>query len=225
MFFALCLNWFHLTLPPEISPTIFVGGAGARVKGLKAFLENEFSGVEIVILDMLPDAKISSSVSKSGINTSELIACLGAAEASLTFITASKEAKANKMILLGLLVLVVGFVGAVLLVIIGKGKLSGKQNERDKLQVKIQELEASGIEELESKYNKAIDAVGKITEFHEGTYRVNEEWNTILGEIETKTVDSLVVSTLSSDAKNVASWVWVSLNEMSTFLFSHGDGA
>ncbi len=197
------LEYYHSKNQNAELNTIFVGGCGAKIKGLKAFLENEFSGVEVVIIDNLPDVKISSAVSKSGINTSELIACIGAAEGTLTFVTVSKEAKANKMIFLGVLIAVAGVVGAIVLIIIGKGKLSKKENERDKIKVQIDELEASGIEDLESRYNKAIQAVAKVVEFHNGTYRANEDWNKVLAEVETKTVSSMVVSNLSSDANNL----------------------
>lgn len=197
------LEYYHSKNQNAELNTIFVGGCGAKVKGLKAFLENEFSGVEVIILDQLPDVKISSSVSKSGINTSELIACIGASEGTLTFVTASKEAKANKLIFLGAIIAVAGIVGAIVLVIIGKGKLNKKENERDKIKVQIDELEASGIEDLEARYNAALEAVAKVVEFHNSTYRANEEWNKVLADIETKTVSSMVVSSVTSDANSV----------------------
>ena len=197
------MEYYHSKNQNAELNTIFVGGCGAKIKGIKSFLENEFSGVEVVALDQLPDVKISSSVSKSGINTSELIACLGAAEGSITFVTISKEAKANKMIFLGLIVLVAGIVAAVVLVIMGKGQYNSKLNEKEKVQSQINDLVASGIEDLETRYNAAQTAVSRIIEFHEGTYRNNEEWNKVLAEVEEKTVSSMVVSDLTSDAENL----------------------
>ena len=207
------LEYYHSKNQNAELNTIFIGGCGARIRGLKAFLENEFSGVEVVTLDSLPDVKISSSVSKSGINTSELIACLGAAEGTLTFVTASKEAKANKMIFLGALIVVAGIVGAIVLVIIGKGKYKSKVNEKEKIQVQIQELEASGIEDLEARYNAAIAAAASVVDFHTGTYRNNEQWNKVLAELEEKSVSSIVISSLSSDAGNLTMSVAVATKE------------
>ena len=207
------LEYYHSKNQNAEFNTIFVGGCGAKIKGIKAFLENEFSGVEIVILDNLPDVKISAAVSRSGINTSELIACLGASEGTLTFVTVSKAEKANKIILLGLLVLVAGIAGAVVLVLIGKGKYNSKVNEKQKVEVRIQELEASGIEELEAKYNAANAAMTKVIDFHNGTYRQNEEWNDILSMIETETVDSMVVSTVSSDQGSLSLSISVNSKE------------
>lgn len=207
------LEYYHSKNQNAELNTIFVGGCGSKVKGLKAFLENEFSGVEVIILDSLPDIKISSSVSKSGINTSELIACLGAAEGTLTFLTASKEAKANKLIFLGAVVLVAGIVFAVALVLFGKAKVNSKENERDKIDVQIKELEASGIEDLETRYNAALKAVENIVAFHDGTYRNNEQWNDVLTEMETRTVSSMVISSLSSDSSTLTFDVTVGSKE------------
>lgn len=207
------LEYYHSKNQNAELNTIFVGGCGARIKGLKAFLENEFSGVEVVVLDQLPDVKVSNQVNKSGINTSELIACLGAAEGTLTFVVASKEAKANKMIFLGALVVIAGIVGAIVLVIIGKGKYKSKVSEKERVEAQIQELEASGIEELEAKYNSAIAAATSVTDFHNGTYRNNEQWNKVLTELEQKSVSSIVISSLSSDANNLSMSVAVATKE------------
>lgn len=197
------LEYYHSRNQNAELNTIFVGGCGARIKGLKAFLENEFSGVEIVTLDHLPDVKISSAVSKSGINTSELTACIGAADKTLTFVTVSKEAKANKMIFLGVIIAIAGLAGAIVLAFIGKGKYNQQVNKRDRLDVLIAELEASKIEEKEAEYNAARAAANSIIEFHDSTYRNNEQWNEVLRQIEANTVSSMSVSEISSDKNGV----------------------
>ena len=198
------LEYYHSRNQNAELNTIFVGGCGAKVKGLKAFLENEFSGVEIVTLDHLPDVKISSAVSKSGINTSELTACIGAADKTLTFVTVSKEAKANNMIFLGVIIAIAGLAGAIVLAFIGKGKYNQQVNKRDRLDVLIAELEASKIEEKEAEYNAARAAANSIIEFHDSTYRNNEQWNEVLRQIEANTVSSMSVSSIKSDKSGVS---------------------
>ncbi len=197
------MEYYHSKNQNAELNTIYIGGCGARIKGLKSFLENEFSGVEIITLEQLPDVKISSSVSKAGINTSELIACLGAAEGSLTFITVSKESKANKLIFLGALILVAGLAGAAVFFFLGKGQYNKKVNEKERIESMIAELEASGIEELETQYHAAELSRLDVLEVNANTYRANEEWNAVLKQIEEKTVKNLVVSNLSSDANNL----------------------
>ena len=207
------LEYYHSRNQNAELNTIFVGGCGAKIKGLKAFLENEFSGVEIVTLDHLPDVKISSAVSKSGINTSELTACIGAAEKTLTFVTVSKEAKANKMIFVGVIIAIIGLAGAIALMFVGKGKYNQQVNTRDRLDVKIKEIEDTHIEEKEAEYNAARASADSVIEFHNSTYRNNEKWNEVLKLIEKNTVTNTSVDELSSDKNNVVMNIAVTSKE------------
>ena len=207
------LEYYHSRNQNAELNTIFVGGCGAKIKGLKAFLENEFSGVEIVTLDHLPDVKISSAVSKSGINTSELTACIGAAEKTLTFVTVSKEAKANKMIFVGVIIAIIGLAGAIALAFVGKGKYNQQVNTRDRLDVKIKEIEDTKIEEKEAEYNAARASADSVIEFHNSTYRSNENWNEVLKLIEKNTVANTSVDELSSDKNNAVLNISVTTKE------------
>ncbi len=207
------LEYYHSKNQNAELNTIFVGGCGSKVKGLKAFLENEFSGVEVVTLEQLPDVKISSQVSKSGINTSELIACIGAAEGTLTFITAAKSEKANKMIFVASLIVVAAIVGAVALFFLGKGKLNSEENKKSRLQAVIADLEASGIETLEADYNRALTYVGEIIEADGSTYRHSEQWNDVLKSIEENTVSSMTVTGINSNEAGINFSVSVATKE------------
>ena len=117
------------------------------------------------------------------------------------------------MIFLGAIIVVAAIAGAIALVIIGKGKYNKKVTEKEKLEAKIQDLQNSGIVELESRYNAAVASSAKIIDFHNDTYRTNEEWNAVLKEIETKTVTNMVVSELSSDPNAVTFQISVSTKE------------
>ena len=198
------LEYYHSKNQNAELNTIFVGGCGARVRGLKAFLENEFSGIEVVTLDQLPDVKISSQVSKSGINTSEFIACIGAAEGTITFITAAKSEKTNKVIFVAAIAVLAAIAGAVALFFIGRGRLSTKENKQSRLKYEIGELESSGIEALESEYNNALAMKDEIILVDDSTFEYSEYWNSILAEMEEKSVSSLIVSSVSGsqDALN-----------------------
>ncbi len=191
------LEYYHSKNQNAQLNTIFVGGCGAKIRGLKAFLENEFSGVEVVVLNQLPDVKISSAVGKSGINTSELIACLGAAEGTLTFITASKAEKANKMIFVGAIVVAAAVAGAIGLFVWGKGKISSQESKKSKLEMQIQELVDSGIEDLEAKSNQAEEVMNFAIAADDATYRNTEQWNAALAEVEQKAVASMTVSSIT----------------------------
>ncbi len=197
------LEYYHSKNQNAELNTIYIGGRGASVKGLKSFLENEFSGVEIVALDQLPDAKISSTVSKSGINTSELIACLGAAEGSLTFVQVSEESKKAKFVFVSAIAVMVAIAGGVALFFLGKGKVNSAENDKSKIEYDIHELEGSGIEELEANYNRAQSMVSEVYAADDSTYRYSEQWNDVLKSIEEKAVSSMVVTSVSSNEGGV----------------------
>ncbi|MBR5178201.1 MAG: pilus assembly protein PilM [Lachnospiraceae bacterium] len=191
------LEYYHSKNQNAEFSNIFIGGCGARIKGLKAFLENEFSGIEVVILDQLPEVRVSSQVNKSGINTSELMACLGAAEGTLTFVVASKTEKANKMVFVGAVVVMAAVAGAIGLFILGKGKVSSQESNKAKLEVQIQEIVNSGIEDLEMQSNKAEEVMNNAILADDSTYRNTEQWNQLLKEIEEKAVASMTVSSIT----------------------------
>ena len=198
------LEYYHSKNQNAELNTIFVGGCGAKVKGLKAFLENEFSGVEVAVLEQLPDVKISSQVSKSGINTSELIACIGAAEGTLTFITAAKSEKTNKIIFVAAIAVLAAVAGAAALFFIGRGKLTSKENKQTRLKYEIGELESSGIEDLESEYNNALAMKDEVVLADDSTFSYNENWNAILAELEAKSVSSLIVSSVAGSMDSIS---------------------
>lgn len=197
------LEYYHSKNQNAEMNMIYIGGCGAQVKGLKAFLENEFSGVEVIILEQLPDVKISSAVSKSGINTSELIACLGAADGTLTFVTAAKKEKTNKMIFVAAIAVLAAIVGAIGLYFLGKGKLNTQENKKSRLQAGIAELEQTGIEELEAEYNRSSQMVSEVFEADDSTYHYSEQWNETLKAIEDNTVSSMIVTGFSSSDEGV----------------------
>jgi hypothetical protein len=128
-------------------------------------------------------------------------------------VTVSKEAKANKMIFVGVIIAIAGLAGAIVLAFVGKGKYNQQVNTRDRLDVKIQEIEASGIEEKEREYNAARASADSVIEFHNSTYRNNEKFNEVLKLIEAKTVANTSVDELSSDKNNLVMKVAVTSKE------------
>ena len=191
------MEYYHSKNQNADINAIYIGGCGAKVKGLKSFLENEFSGIEVVCLEQLPDVKISSAVSKSGINTTELIACIGAADASITFVQAApgeKKAMYSFIVAIGLLAVCVG---AAALIFIGRGKYKSEESRNERLQYSVKELEDTGIEQLESDYNNAQGNINSIIQADGTTYRNTEQWNETLKAIEDYAVSSMTVSSIS----------------------------
>ena len=197
------MEYYHSKNQNADINAIYIGGCGAKVKGLKSFLENEFSGIEVVCLEQLPDVKISSAVSKSGINTTELIACIGAADASITFVQAApgeKKAMYSFIVAIGLLAVCVG---AAALIFIGRGKYKSEENRNERLQVSVKELEDTGIEQLEADYNNAQANINSVIEADKSTFKNSEQWNETLKAIEDYAVSSMTVSSLSQNGDSL----------------------
>jgi len=197
------MEYYHSKNQNADINAIYVGGCGAKIKGLKSFLENEFSGIEVILLDQLPDVRISSSVAKSGINTTELIACIGAADGTITFVQSSPGEKKAKFIFVAVVAIAAAVAGAVVLFFIGKGKLNSAENKRERLQYEISELEATEIEKIENDYNNAVAMVADAFAADDSTYRFSEQWNEVLKEVEQKAVSTMVVTAISSNEGGV----------------------
>ena len=191
------MEYYHSKNQNADINAIYIGGCGAKVKGLKSFLENEFSGIEVVTLEQLPDVKISSSVSKSGINTTELIACIGAADASITFVQAAPGEKKAMYSFIAAIGLLAVCVGAAALIFIGRGKYKSEESRNERLQYSVKELEDTGIEQLESDYNNAQTNISNVIEADKSTQKISEQWNDILKRIEESAVTSMLVSSIS----------------------------
>lgn len=193
------LEYYHTKSKGAEISKIHIGGPGARIKGLKSLLENEFIGVEIVILNQLPDIKLSSAVEKADYNTTEFIAIIGAVDCSMTFVAASEKEKMQKAVMLCGIALILVIVAAVVLIFIAKSGYDNKLTERDNLKNKIQQLEDTGIEALEAQYNDAATRVTNAITFDDMTYRFSEDWNTILTGLEENVVSSMVLSSMASN--------------------------
>lgn len=197
------LEYYHTKAKDSEIAKIYVGGPGARVKGLKSLLENEFIGVEIIVLEQLPDLKLSHAVAKSNYNTTELISCIGAVDCSLTFVLPSEKEKLQKTVILCVAALVLVILAAAVIVYIGKKKYDNKVQERDLLQFKVTQLEETGIEQLEAEYNVAQSNVDEVLAFDASTDRNNENWKEVLKLMEENAVSTLMVSSIQSSETGV----------------------
>lgn len=191
------MEYYHAKNKNAEINTIYIGGVGAKIKGLKNFLENEFAGVEIVVLDQLPDVKVSHAVERSGINTSELIACLGAVERSITFITVSEKEKTAKFIKITVIALAAVIIAAIVIVLLGKSEYDDAVKKKQKLDAEVKELEAVGIENLENQAAAARNQITEASSADDATYRYSEQWNETLASLEEKTVSSMVTNSVS----------------------------
>lgn len=199
------MEYYHVKNKDAEISTIYIGGIGAKIKGLKSFLENEFAGVETVVLEQLPDVKVSHAVEKSGINTSELIACLGAVDKSITFITISEKEKTAKFVKITIVAVAVVAAAAVALILWGRSQYNKEVDKKKNLDAKLASLEAENIEDLENRYYAATSRISEAISADDSTKKRSEALNLILAEMEAKSVSSTSISSISfsNDSMNM----------------------
>ncbi|MBP5331742.1 MAG: PilN domain-containing protein [Lachnospiraceae bacterium] len=192
---------------------IYLGGAGTNVKGLKELIENEFNGIEVVILPKLPGINISKDNRVAEEHSTELIACIGASFPTISFYRKSEKEALSKTLIISAVGLVLVAVAAVFIVLNGKTEYDKAMERKGTLVAQRDALEAKGIEMLEDGYNAAAARFARIEEADAGTFNHNENWNDILKSLELESVSSMTVSSVTSNETGLTMNVTVGSKE------------
>ncbi|MCR5511376.1 MAG: hypothetical protein K6F54_10565, partial [Lachnospiraceae bacterium] len=180
---------------------IYIGGAGTYVQGFKELIENEFNGIEVVVLDALPGINIAKDNPVAENHSTELIACIGAAYPSINFFRKSTKEALSKTLILSIVALAIVIAAAVIIILNGKMEYDKALDAQKSLTAQKDALEAGGIEQLEADYAAAQARYQSVVDADAGTFTYNENWNKILAYLEQEGVSNLHVSSLtSSDA-------------------------
>jgi type IV pilus assembly protein PilM len=176
--------------------TIYIGGKGASIKGLKELLESEFNGLEFEMLLNLPGLSIHKKQNSCADRSSEFTACIGAAIPSINFIKQDEKEKMKKSLMLSFVGLGVVVLSSGMIVFNGISEYSTAVKNRDELSTLIAEL--SPIEVEQQDYLDQVQTLNEMTAMETDVYRYNEEWNNILTCLETELPTTTIVSSLVS---------------------------
>lgn len=176
--------------------TIFIGGKGAGVKGLKELLESEFNGLEFEMLLNLPGVNLHKKQNPCADRSSEFTACIGAAKSSINFIRQDEKEKMKKSLMLSFVGLGVVIISSGIIVFNGVSEYSTALKNRDELSALIAQL--SPIEVEQQDYLNQVQTLNEMTAMETQVYRYNEEWNDILECLETELPSTSVISSLVS---------------------------
>ncbi len=179
---------------------IYIGGAGTYVQGFKELIENEFNGIEVVVLDSLPGLNIAKDNPVAENHSTELIACIGAAYPSINFFRKSAKEALSKTLILSIVALAIVIAAAVIIILNGKMEYDKALDAQKSLTAQRDALEAAGIEQLEAEYAAAQARVSSIKAVDDATFNHNENWNAILGYLESESVTNILVSSVTSTA-------------------------
>ncbi len=182
---------------------IYIGGAGTYVQGFKELIENEFNGIEVVVLDSLPGLNIAKDNPVAENHSTELIACIGAAYPSINFFRKSAKEALSKTLILSIVALAIVIAAAVIIILNGKMEYDKALDAQKSLTAQRDALEAAGIEQLEQEYAAAQARYQSVEDADKSTFNHNENWNEILSYLETESVSGILVSSLTSTADSL----------------------
>ena len=192
---------------------IYIGGAGTNVQGFKELIENEFNGIEVVILDALPGLNIAKDNQVAENHSTELIACIGASYPSINFFRKSTKEALSKTLILSIVALAIVIAAAVIIILNGKMEYDKAVDKKNQLTAQRDALEAQNIEALEAQYATEMAKIDSLRSADEGTFNHNENWNEILSYLETESVSNIIVSSITSTATDLTLNIVVTTKE------------
>ncbi len=192
---------------------IYLGGAGTYVQGIKELIENEFNGIEVVILDKLPGINIAKDNRVAEEHSTELIACIGASYGTITFLPKDVQQEMSKTLIVSLIGLVMVIVAAVVIILNGKSEYDKALSKQKQLNSQLEELEAKNIEALEQEFNDATVRYLNVALADRSTFNHNENWNNILSYLESESVSNILVSSVNSTATDLSMNITVNSKE------------
>ncbi len=192
---------------------IYLGGAGTNVKGIKELIENEFNGIEVIVLPALPGIKIGKENRTAEEHSTELIACIGASFPTISFLQKNEKEAMSKTLIASIIGLVLVIAAAVLIILNGKSEYDKALERKGVLIAQRDALEAQNIEALEVEYAESMDRYASVKAAGEGTFNHNENWNDILAYLETESVSDVIITSVVSNPSNLTLNIAVSSKE------------
>ena len=188
------------------------------MQGFKELIENEFNGIEVIVLDALPGLSIAKDNPVAENHSTELIACIGASYPSINFFRKSTKEALSKTLILSIVALVIVIAAAVIIILNGKMEYDKAVDAQQALTAKRDALEDGGIEQLENEFYAAQARYGSVEEADKSTFNHNENWNEILGYLETESVERMMVTSVTSTSESLTMNIIVNTKEEAALL-------
>lgn len=183
--------------------TIYLGGLGSHVTGIKEVIEHEFNGIEVVLLEQLPSVRIKDTNMMCLTRSTEFTACVGLGESNVNFYVENIEKKLNKTLRNCVIGFVVTLAASVLIVFNGKMKYDETVERNERLTAKNQELKAQGIDALENATINEVRLLMEVEAADAQTHTHSDEWNEILGILEAGSLTKEMVTSVTSSETGI----------------------
>ena len=192
---------------------IYLGGAGTNVKGIKELIENEFNGIEVVVLPKLPGIRVGKENRVADEHSTELIACIGASFPTISFLQRDEKQAISKTLIFSAVGLLLVIAAAVFIILNGKSEYDKQMERKGTLIAQRDALEAQNIEQLEIDYDESQTRLSSIIEADASTFNHNESWNAVLKCLETESVSDIIVNSVVSSSTDLTMTIVVSSKE------------
>ena len=195
--FTRVLEYYNTKNKEAAITKVYIGGCGSKLKNLDVLIMSEFEGIEIEVLEVLPNMKYSKKDMVMAARSTEFTSCLGASIRSIDFskvaLVEDKKGATTFAIVAGVVtvVSVIGLVGFALL------SYKFALDKQEKLNEDIASLQK--IADLRNELNEYNTNLVEIKEFDESTITMNEDFNKILGELEVMLPTTTLVSSITSN--------------------------
>lgn len=201
------LEYYHTKNREAEVSKIYLGGTGAHIRGLKELIESEFNGVEVIIVEALPEVRLFKRNLGVATRTSEYIACIGAAYPSLNFHVEDTRKALGVAIVFYILALVLTIGACAYLVYNSYTEYQEALAQKNRLKAQVEE--AKYIEPIYNDYVNAQSAVVAIEEMAASSFQHGENINEFLAQLEILLPKETLVHSLMINGENFSMSVTV----------------
>ncbi len=177
---------------------VFIGGCGVEIKNLVKLLKNEFQGVDFV-LRLKPDAvRLGKKCTTPENRVSEYLGAFGASNSSINFSNIQLRKDFQRVVAVCSVAFALVVIASGIMVAGAIMDLRAVETENENYKNKVQTLQATEIEKLESDYVSTGKIYEQLQTLGDVTFTHNENWNAILAALEKELVKGTIVSSISS---------------------------
>lgn len=180
-------------------PAIHFLGLGTRINGLSTLITNEI-GLPVKTITELTGVSIPRDTRV--LHSADLLTCLGASIETIHFLhlkfADKKKDEGNNLtgiILIAILSLVAGAA------LIATGQLNLAEAKKENEALKLEYDQHKGIMDIKAEYEAKMKVLQEVFEADAGTYTYNEQFNSLIKQLEAKVPTATIVHNLASSGE------------------------
>jgi len=199
--FTRVLEYYNSKNKEATITKIYVGGCGSKIAGLAKLIMSEFEGIELEVVNVLPNVKFPKSNKLMADNSTEFMACIGGAGFSIDF--SKNNAAEEKKGATAFAILAAALTILAVIVLVGVPLYNYRQaiSRQEELRKSISGYQ--NIVDIKAQMENKESKLDDLEAFDEATITNNENWNSILEQLEIMLPTNTLVSSVSSNETGV----------------------